>query len=60
MQVAAFRAGFEEVFPLHSLNAFYEDEIEAMLCGTGAVLFPITAASTMTGAMNMFSSPVPA
>jgi E3 ubiquitin-protein ligase TRIP12 len=34
-QVAAFRAGFEEVFPLHSLNAFYEDEIEAMLCGTG-------------------------
>jgi HECT-domain (ubiquitin-transferase) len=36
MQVAAFRAGFEEVFPLRSLGAFYEDEIEAMLCGTGA------------------------
>jgi HECT-domain (ubiquitin-transferase) len=60
MQVAAFRAGFEEVFPLHSLNAFYEDEIEAMLCGTGAALIPDTAASTMTGAMNMFSPPVPA
>jgi HECT-domain (ubiquitin-transferase) len=46
MQVAAFRAGFEEVFPLHSLNAFYEDEIEAMLCGTGAALTPRTAACT--------------
>ena len=34
--MAAFRAGFEEVFPLSSLSAFYEDEIEAMLCGTGA------------------------
>ena len=38
MQVAAFRAGFEEVFPLSSLNAFYADEIEAMLCGTGGCL----------------------
>lgn len=36
LQVAAFRAGCEEVFPLRHLNAFYEDEIEAMLCGTGA------------------------
>lgn len=46
MQVAAFREGFEEVFPLHSLNAFYEDEIEAMLCGTGAALPPMRTAST--------------
>ena len=34
--MAAFQAGFEEVFPLRHLNAFYEDEVEAMLCGTGA------------------------
>ena len=40
LQVAAFKAGFEEVFPLRHLNAFYEDEIEAVLCGTGARLGP--------------------
>ena len=40
LQVAAFKAGFEEVFPLRHLNAFYEDEIEAVLCGTGASLGP--------------------
>ncbi|KAI8471466.1 MAG: hypothetical protein J3K34DRAFT_367859 [Monoraphidium minutum] len=34
-QLAAFRAGFQEVVPLASLEAFYEDEIEVLLCGTG-------------------------
>ena len=29
------RDGFGEVFPLHSLNCFHEDELEAMLCGAG-------------------------
>ena len=32
-QVAAFRAGFDAIFPISSLAAFYEDEIEVMLCG---------------------------
>ena len=32
-QVAAFRAGFDAIFPLRALGAFYEDEIEIMLCG---------------------------
>ena len=32
-QVAAFRAGFDAIFPLDSLAALYEDEIEVMLCG---------------------------
>lgn len=32
-QVAAFRSGFDAIFPLDSLAAFYEDEIEVMLCG---------------------------
>ncbi len=32
-QVAAFRAGFDAIFPITSLAAFYEDEIEVMLCG---------------------------
>jgi E3 ubiquitin-protein ligase TRIP12 len=34
-QVEAFRTGFNAIFPLSSLEPFYEDEIEAMLCGTG-------------------------
>lgn len=34
-QVSAFRQGFNAIFPLDALAAFYEDEIEAMLCGTG-------------------------
>ena len=34
-QVEAFRTGFNAIFPLSSLTPFYEDEIEAMLCGTG-------------------------
>jgi E3 ubiquitin-protein ligase TRIP12 len=34
-QVSAFRQGFSAIFPLDALTAFYEDEIEAMLCGTG-------------------------
>ncbi|MEW5303421.1 MAG: hypothetical protein WDW36_006114 [Sanguina aurantia] len=34
-QLAAFREGFNEVFPLRSLECFFEDEIEAMLCGSG-------------------------
>jgi E3 ubiquitin-protein ligase TRIP12 len=34
-QLDAFREGFNEVFPLHTLSCFYEDEVEAMLCGTG-------------------------
>ena len=34
-QVDAFRAGFNAIFPLSSLEPFFEDEIEAMLCGTG-------------------------
>ncbi len=32
-QVDAFRSGFEAIFPLDSLAAFFEDEIEVMLCG---------------------------
>lgn len=35
LQVEAFRAGFEEIFPLSALKPFYIDEIEAMVCGTG-------------------------
>jgi len=33
-QMDAFRAGFEEVFPLRHLACFYEDEIESLLCGS--------------------------
>jgi len=45
--VASFRSGFEQVFPLLHLSAFYEDEIEAMLCGTGAhFLYFGTSSST--------------
>lgn len=33
LQVAAFREGFSAIFPLEALQAFFEDEIEAMLCG---------------------------
>ena len=29
------RSGFNEVFPLDALKCFFEDEIEAMMCGTG-------------------------
>lgn len=29
------RDGFKDVFPLEALNCFYEDELEAMLCGVG-------------------------
>ena len=36
LQVSAFRQGFNAIFPLDALAAFYEDEIEAMLCGEGA------------------------
>mmetsp|Transcript_35991 Transcript_35991/g.113876 ORF Transcript_35991/g.113876 Transcript_35991/m.113876 type:complete len:398 (+) Transcript_35991:3-1196(+) len=32
-QAEAFRAGFNQVFPLTSLRMFTEDEIEGMLCG---------------------------
>ena len=32
-QVGAFREGFNAIFPITSLTSFYEDEIEAMLCG---------------------------
>ncbi|KAK9803385.1 hypothetical protein WJX72_003423 [[Myrmecia] bisecta] len=34
-QLAAFKEGFDEVFSFTTLECFYEDEIEAMLCGTG-------------------------
>jgi hypothetical protein len=34
-QLLLCRAGFNEGFPLMSLNCFYEDEIEHMLCGMG-------------------------
>ncbi|KAL3152604.1 hypothetical protein ABBQ32_001622 [Trebouxia sp. C0010 RCD-2024] len=34
-QMDSFRAGFNEVFPLDALKCFFEDEIEAMMCGTG-------------------------
>lgn len=34
-QMEHFRAGFNEVFPLDTLKCFFEDEIEAMMCGTG-------------------------
>ncbi|KAL4435190.1 hypothetical protein ABPG77_001872 [Micractinium sp. CCAP 211/92] len=39
-QVDAFRSGFEAIFPLDSLAAFFEDEIEVMLCGTGEAWTP--------------------
>ncbi len=32
-QMAAFREGFGEVFPLRTLDAFREDEIETLVCG---------------------------
>ena len=35
--MAVRRAGFNEVFPLSSLACFYEDEIEAILCGASEV-----------------------
>lgn len=35
-QLDAFREGFNEVFPLRSLECFYEDEVEMLLCGAGA------------------------
>lgn len=34
-QLDAYREGFNEVFPLRTLDCFYEDEIECMLCGSG-------------------------
>ncbi|KAL0044182.1 hypothetical protein WJX82_003026 [Trebouxia sp. C0006] len=34
-QMEHFRTGFNEVFPLDALKCFFEDEIEAMMCGTG-------------------------
>lgn len=34
-QLAAFRSGFDEVFPLAALEAFYEHEVEVLLCGAG-------------------------
>jgi E3 ubiquitin-protein ligase TRIP12 len=33
--VVPCREGFNEVFALEALNCFYEDELEAMLCGVG-------------------------
>ena len=39
-QVDAFRTGFNAIFPLSSLEPFFEDEIEAMLCGTGEAWTP--------------------
>lgn len=35
MEIRCCRAGFNEVFPLDTLKCFFEDEIEAMMCGTG-------------------------
>lgn len=34
-QLGAFREGFNEVFDLHLLDCFYEEEIETLLCGAG-------------------------
>jgi E3 ubiquitin-protein ligase TRIP12 len=34
-QLAAFRHGFTEVFPLSCLECFYEHELETLLCGAG-------------------------
>jgi E3 ubiquitin-protein ligase TRIP12 len=34
-QLAAFRGGFCEVFPLQALALFCEDELELLLCGAG-------------------------
>jgi E3 ubiquitin-protein ligase TRIP12 len=34
-QFAAFRLGFDEVFPLDALRLFSEAELETMLCGCG-------------------------
>lgn len=39
-QIEAFRTGFNAIFPLSSLEPFFEDEIEAMLCGTGEAWTP--------------------
>lgn len=33
--MCACRSGFGDVFPLATLAAFHEDELEAMLCGMG-------------------------
>lgn len=33
--MCACRSGFSDVFPLATLAAFHEDELEAMLCGMG-------------------------
>ena len=35
LQMLCCRIGFNEVFPLDALKCFFEDEIEAMMCGTG-------------------------
>ena len=35
-QLAAFREGFEEVFPLRTLSIFSPEEIEELVCGCGA------------------------
>ncbi|XP_031485400.1 E3 ubiquitin-protein ligase UPL4 [Nymphaea colorata] len=32
-QVEAFKSGFNEVFPIHHLQIFREDELDRMLCG---------------------------
>lgn len=32
-QLEAFREGFSAIFPISSLEVFYEDEIETLLCG---------------------------
>jgi len=34
-QMKACREGFNEVFDLKSLDCFYEDEVETLLCGSG-------------------------
>jgi E3 ubiquitin-protein ligase TRIP12 len=39
-QVAAFRAGFAAILPPEALAPFYEDEVEAMVCGTGEAWTP--------------------
>ena len=46
-QIEAFRTGFEAIFPIKSLSAFYEDEIEAMLCGTGEKWTPTMLSSVI-------------
>jgi E3 ubiquitin-protein ligase TRIP12 len=46
-QLKAFREGFGEVFDLHALDVFREDEIEVLLCGAGETWTPSQLAESI-------------